>query len=149
MTVARVAAGLGCDRGTPLDTVQAALEQALQQAGLEASQLVMLATVEAKADEPAFHALAAALGLPLRFYAAAELARVPVPNPSAAVMRHMGTPSVSEAAALLAAQASSPDALLAGKHKLRGPCGRHATVSLARLPADIGPHPSSIQKESP
>jgi len=56
---------------------------------------------------------------------------VPVPNPSETVRKHTGTPSVSEAAALLAAGAGAQ--LLLEKHRLRGPDGRNATVSIARI----------------
>ena len=78
----------------------------------------------------------------MRFYAPAELATVPVPNPSETVLRYTGTPSVSEAAALLTAgqgaglppQPPAPmQALVVEKHRLRGPDGRNATVSLARI----------------
>ena len=48
--------------------------------------------------------VARACGWTLRFYAAAELAQVMVPNPSETVRKHTGTPSVSEAAALLGLQ---------------------------------------------
>ena len=51
--------------------------------------------------------------------------------------RYTGTPSVSEAAALLAAGtslAADPGALLVEKHRLRGADGRNATVSIARMP---------------
>ena len=47
--------------------------------------------------------------------------------------KHTGTPSVSEAAAILCAGAEQTD-LLIEKHKLRGPDGRNATVSIARIP---------------
>ena len=70
----------------------------------------------------------------LHWYSAAQLAAVPVPNPSATVQRYMGTPSVSEAAALLAAQ-TDLSALVVEKHKLRGPDGKNATVSIARMAA--------------
>ncbi|RTL47419.1 MAG: cobalamin biosynthesis protein [Rhodocyclaceae bacterium] len=132
MTLPKIAAGLGCDRGTPFATVAQVLDEALAQAGVEASQLAVIATIEAKADEAAFLELAAARDLPLRFYSAAQLAAVEVPNPSETVRRYMGTPSVCEAAALLAANAGA-DALVIEKHKLRGPDGRNATVSLARF----------------
>jgi cobalt-precorrin 5A hydrolase len=137
MSLPKIAVGLGCDRGTPFATVNQVLEEALAQASVEASQLAVLATIEAKSDEAAFLELATARGLPLRFYSAAQLAAVEVPNPSETVRRHMGTPSVSEAAALLAANTSindDADALVVEKHKLRGPDGRNATVSLARFP---------------
>ena len=126
----QVAVGLGCDRGTPLATVAQTLDAALAQAGLGRAQVVVLASIEAKRDEPAFAALATQCGWPLRFFSAAELAAVPVPNPSATVLRHMGTPSVSEAAAVLAGQTTSAS-LVVEKFKYRGPDGRHATVSIA------------------
>ena len=128
MSGERLAVGLGCDRGTPLATVEAALVQALNGAGLQRAQVAVLASIEAKADEAAFLQLAAANCWPLRFYAAAQLAAVPVPNPSETVRRYMGTPSVSEAAALLAAANRT---LLVEKFKLRGADGKNATVSLA------------------
>ena len=129
-TLMHVAVGLGCDRGTPLATVVHALDAALAQAGLVREQVRVLASIEAKRDEPAFMELAAQGGWPLRFFSAAELAAVPVPNPSATVLRHMGTPSVSEAAALLAGQATAAQ-LFVEKFKYKGADGRNATVSIA------------------
>ena len=56
---------------------------------------------------------------------------------SETVRKYTGTPSVSEAAALLAAgadgQPAPMSALLIEKHKLRGPDGRNATVSVAAI----------------
>lgn len=126
----QVAVGLGCDRGTPLATVVHALDAALAQAGLAREQVRELASIEAKRDEVAFLELAALGGWPLQFFSAAELAAVPVLNPSATVLRYMGTPSVSEAAALLAAQATAAQ-LLVEKFKYKGADGRNATVSIA------------------
>ncbi|MEN9482155.1 MAG: hypothetical protein RJB37_35 [Pseudomonadota bacterium] len=72
-----------------------------------------------------------------------------VPNPSETVRRHTGTPSVSEAAALLAAgRADEMRALVVEKHRLRGPDGRHATVSVARL-RDAVPPLESPEPEIP
>lgn len=128
-----VAIGLGCDRGTPLATVLHTLDAALAQAGLARAQVRVLATIEAKHDEASFLELAALGDWPLQFFSAAELAAVPVLNPSATVLRYMGTPSVSEAAALLAAQATAPQ-LLVEKFKHKGADGRNATVSIAPFP---------------
>lgn len=130
MTSAQVAVGLGCDRGTPLATVEAALEQALASVGLTLQNVAVLASIDMKADEEAFLQLSAMRSWPLHFYAASQLAEVVVPNPSETVRRYMGTPSVSEAAALLAA---SSQTLLVEKFKLRGADGRNATVSIAPL----------------
>lgn len=129
----QVAIGLGCDRGTPLATVVHTLDAALAHAGLLRGQVRVLATIEAKRDEVAFIELAAQGGWPLQFFSVAELAAVPVPNPSATVLRYMGTPSVSEAAALLAAQATV-DQLIVEKFKYKGDDGRNATVSIASFP---------------
>lgn len=132
----RVAVGLGCDRGTPLATLERAVAEALALAGAQLVDVAAAGSIDLKADEPALLALAAQHGWPLMFYTAAHLATVTVPNPSEIVRKHTGSPSVSEAAALLAASASSQAlpaaALLVEKHKYRGADGRNATVSLAR-----------------
>ncbi|MDQ3060913.1 MAG: cobalamin biosynthesis protein [Pseudomonadota bacterium] len=133
-----VAVGLGCDRGTPLATVIQALDAALAQAGLQRAQVRALATIEAKRDEVAFTELAALGGWSLQFFSVAELAAVPVPNPSATVSRHMGTPSVSEAAALLAAGADAHH-LLVEKFRHQGADRKNATISIARIPHDTHP----------
>ena len=56
-----------------------------------------------------------------------------VPNPSETVRTHTGTPSVSEAAALLAAGTDKRN-LIIEKHSHQGPDGRNATISIARIP---------------
>ena len=132
----RIAVGLGCDRGTPLATLQQALGEALALAGACMADVAAAASIDLKADEPGLLALAALHGWPMTFYTPAQLAAVPVPNPSETVRRHTGSPSVSEAAALLAAspegQVLPGTALLVEKHKFKGADGRNATVSLAR-----------------
>ena len=86
-----------------------------------------------KASEPALLTLAEEQNWSIRFYPAAELSKVDVPNPSETVRKHTGTPSVSAAAALLAAGTDKRD-LLIEKHCHKGPDGRNATVSIARIP---------------
>lgn len=129
-----VALGLGCDRGTPSETIARAIDEALAQAGANLADVRAVASIDLKADEAGLLELAASHGWTIAFHPAATLAGVPVPNPSETVRRHTGTPSVSEAAALLAAGADLTH-LIVEKHKLRGPDGRNATVSVARLPA--------------
>ena len=132
----KIAVGLGCDRGTSLATLQQALGEALALAGACVGDVAAAASIDLKADEPGLLALAARHGWSMTFYAPAQLAAVPVPNPSETVRRHTGSPSVSEAAALLAASAAGQvlpgTALLVEKHKYKGADGRNATVSLAR-----------------
>jgi len=128
--------GLGCDRGVALATVREAVQAALALAGAQPGQVVMAASITIKQDEAALLALALEYGWPLVFYPPEKLARVAVPNPSETVRKYTGTPSVSEAAALLAAgPTTSMTALVVEKHKHRGADGRNATVSIARINA--------------
>lgn len=128
----RVILGVGCDRGTPLETLRSAVARALAAAGIGHESVCGLATIDKKSDEPCIRQLAEQEGWPLAFFTAAQLAAVPVPNPSETVRRYMGTPAVAEAAALLAAKAGI-ERLLVEKHKHRGADGRNATVSIARM----------------
>ena len=130
----RLALGLGCDRGTPAATIRQAIDEALARAGATLADVEAVASIDLKADEAGLLEVARACGWTLRFYAAVELAQVTVPNPSETVRKHTGTPSVSEAAALLAA-GTDLSHLLLEKHRLRGPDGRNATVSIARMPS--------------
>jgi cobalamin biosynthesis protein CbiG len=131
----KIALGLGCDRNTPLATLRTAIDEALLACHAELSDVSAVASIDLKADEPAMLQLATEQGWQIHFYSASELATVDVPNPSETVRKHTGTPSVSEAAALLAAQPNSLDKsqLLIEKHRHRGPDGRNATVSIARI----------------
>lgn len=130
----RFAMGLGCDRGVALDTVREAVRDALAAAGAQPAQVVAAASITLKKDEAALLALAKEHGWPLHFYEAHELAAVEVPHPSETVRHYTGTPSVSEAAALLAAGPDTPmTALVVEKHKHKGADGRNATVSIARI----------------
>jgi cobalt-precorrin 5A hydrolase len=98
-----VAVGVGASRGCPERELEDLVTATLEEAGMTHAAVALLASAEVKASEPALLALARARRWPLRFYSAGMLARVPVPTPSAVVAAHVGTPSVAEAAALLAA----------------------------------------------
>ncbi len=129
----KITLGLGCDRGTPATTIARCIDEALALANATLADVQAVASIDLKADEIGLAEVASANGWLIRFYAAAELALVAVPNPSETVRKYTGTPSVSEAAALLAAGADQTH-LIIEKHKLRGPDGRNATVSIARIP---------------
>ena len=118
---ARVVAGVGCSLGCPADELRALVDATVADAG---GALVAMATVDRRAEEPCMVATAAALGVPLLTYAADQLAAVPVPTPSAVVAKHVGTPSVAEAAALLSGMR-----LIV--HKRRS---AHATCAVAQWP---------------
>ncbi|MEU2262339.1 cobalamin biosynthesis protein [Streptomyces sp. NPDC019645] len=120
----RFVVGVGARRGAPVDEVIGLVREALREAGAPAGSVVAVATVAAKAGEPGIVAAAAALGVPLRTYPAARLARVPVPHPSAAAAA-VGTSSVAEAAAL-----ADGGELVVGKRKSGGQ-GRPGAVTCA------------------
>ena len=134
----RLALGLGCDRGTPAATIAQAIDTALASIGASRRDVVTVASITLKADEAGLLEAVAAAGWTPRFFPPQLLAAVAVPNPSETVRKYTGTPSVAEAAALLAAGtdlATDPCALRVEKHRLRGSDGRNATVSIARMPA--------------
>lgn len=128
-----VTLGLGCDRSTPASTITRCIAEALAACGRTPADVQAVASIVLKADEPGLLEVIAHHGWPALFYPASELAAVDVPNPSETVRKYTDTPSVSEAAALLAAGADKSH-LLIEKHRLRGPDGRNATVSIARIP---------------
>jgi cobalt-precorrin 5A hydrolase len=127
----KVVLGIGCDRGTPLQTLEDAIDSVLDSVNLTKKAVLQLATIDKKSDELAILQLAEKYCWPLNFYPAEQLAEVEVPSPSAVVLKYMGTPSVSEAAALLAANADMSN-LIVEKFKLRGADGKNATVSVVK-----------------
>lgn len=129
----KLALGLGCDRGTPVATIEECIREALESIAAGIHDIHAVASIDLKADERGLLELEIRHGWQLSFFSADELAAVPVPNPSEIVRRHTGTPSVSEASALLAAGADATH-LIVEKHRLRGADGRSATVSIARIP---------------
>ncbi len=99
--------GLGCDKNTPPDLVARGVDWFLGEHGLSKASVCALATIDLKAEEPAFLELSRRETWPLLTYPAAELDRVEgIENPSEVVKKYVGTRSVGEAACLLAAGAS-------------------------------------------
>lgn len=97
-------AGMGCNRGTAVGELRRLLWDALAAAALSPLSLAAIASVDVKADEPGLMELARELGIPFWTFPREALRAVTeVPTPSELVARHVGTPSVCEAAALLAA----------------------------------------------
>jgi len=126
--------GMGCERDTSLTVLERLVQRTLSQSGLAEDAVAGLASIDRKGDEPALLALAAARGWPLKLFTAAQLAPVAVPNPSEAVAREMGTASVAEAAAWLAAAASPgepPSERLISKTIEHAEAGEQGAATLA------------------
>ncbi|MBC8519043.1 MAG: cobalamin biosynthesis protein [Gammaproteobacteria bacterium] len=128
----RLMLGVGCDRNTPLETVETALSNALKQINASHDQVDGMATIDKKSDEVALLQLADSHGWRCTYFSAEQLSEVEVPNPSDVVMKYMGTPAVAEAAAILAAETTMDD-LLIEKYKYRGKDGKNATISVVEI----------------
>lgn len=85
----------------------------LNDKGITIKAIKSIATIDVKKDEKVVGELMRC-GYEVRFYSAGELSDIIVPNPSVTVEKHVGTSSVSEAAAMLSADNNQ---LLLEKHK--------------------------------
>jgi cobalt-precorrin 5A hydrolase len=127
---ASLAAGIGCNRGTSQEEIQALLDHVLLKFNLAAGSLRCLASIDLKADETGLVNTAQALNLPILFYTKTELDDVEnILNPSETVQKHIGVKSVCEAAALMASQKGD---LIVPKQKTR-----NVTVAIARIPCTL------------
>jgi precorrin-4 C11-methyltransferase len=88
-------------RAEPAQEILNEMHEAMEQQGLM-PYAKEYCTIDVKADEPLVRLLRDR-GETVRLFTSEELAAIPVPHPSDTVARHVGTPSVSEAAALLGA----------------------------------------------
>jgi cobalt-precorrin 5A hydrolase/precorrin-3B C17-methyltransferase len=126
--------GIGCERGAEAEEIGTLARRALAEAGLAEGAVAAVVSIDVKADEPAVLALAAALGVPARFFDAAALeAETPrLVNPSELVFREVGCHGVAEGAALAAAGPAG--ALVVAKTK-----SARATCAIARAPGIVAP----------
>ncbi|MCP4746206.1 MAG: cobalamin biosynthesis protein CbiG [Desulfobacteraceae bacterium] len=118
-------AGIGCNRNTDKEEIKTLLFRILDSHGLAAASLAAIASIDLKANEAGLQELAGELDLPFLTFSKMQLQDVKqVPNPSEQVNKHIGVPSVCEAAAILAARKGP---LIVPKHKTR-----NVTVAIAR-----------------
>lgn len=98
--------GIGCERGTSKKLIEGAIAEVFKAHHLAEAAIAGLATIDLKADEVGIVEFCRDRDLPLRCFSPEQLKTIEVPNPSNVVESEVGTPSVSEAAAVLAAQNS-------------------------------------------
>ncbi|SME93001.1 cobalt-precorrin 5A hydrolase / precorrin-3B C17-methyltransferase [Tistlia consotensis] len=127
-----LALGVGCERGCAPEELRALVRDSLAEAGLAEAAVAGVFSLDLKADEPAVQALAAALGVPARFFGAGRLEQETprLATPSDLVFAEVGCHGVAEAAALAAAGAEA--ALVLAKRK-----SRRATCAVALAPAPL------------
>ncbi len=133
--------GVGCERGTARRVIEAGIEQVCGTHGLAPGAIAGVASLDLKADEPGLMELCRDRGWPLRCFTAAELSTVPVPNPSPLVEQVVQTPSVAEAAAMLAA--AGPLRINKQVVRLAGELGA-ATLALAQAVEEYTGHPGQL-----
>ena len=129
-TAPTLVVGLGCQRGCPVETLRALLDQTLDAQRIDLGQIRALASIDLKRDEPGLLALAAQLGLPLTCFSSQQLAPYApqLSHRSAIAYERTGCYGVAESAALALAEqlARSPAKLLVPRQKYA-----QATLALA------------------
>ncbi len=100
--------GIGCNKGTAKQLIEAAIQQVLRENQLEEKAVAGITTIDIKANEAGLIELCRERNLPLKTFSADVLRTVCVPNPDIVVGKQVGTPSVAEAAALCAASDFTP-----------------------------------------
>lgn len=122
-------AGIGCNRGTGADVIEAAVRDVFSRHGLSTGSIRSVATIDLKRDEEGLLRFARGYGLPVEYYDRESLSAADFPSPASEVARkYAGTPAVCESAAIL----SSGAGLIVPKASFRGA----VTVAVARLPFD-------------
>lgn len=120
--------GIGCNRGTAVEELEAGVLSTLQELRLSVKSVRNIATIDLKKDEKGLLALCAKYGWELVTYTPSELNTVQLPNPSETVFKYTGAYGVSEPSALLS---SGADHWLLEKKK-----SGNMTLSVARVSYD-------------
>jgi len=122
--------GLGCQRGCPVSTLLALLDQALAAHQIARHDIKALASIDLKRDEPALIELARQLDLELRYFSSEQLAayEAQLSHQSQIAFERTGCYGVAESAALALAEqlAQAPAKLLIPRQKYA-----QATLALA------------------
>lgn len=115
--------GIGCKRGVTEKNIADAVILALKTTSVDEQCIVGVASIDVKRSELGLHSYILNQGLDSKYFSSEELKCIQVPNPSKNPMKAVGTPSVAEAAAILASNGK----LIIEKQKLNG-----VTVALAK-----------------
>jgi cobalt-precorrin 5A hydrolase / precorrin-3B C17-methyltransferase len=128
--------GIGCQKGTSRELIEMAIAHLSQAHNISQEAIAGLATLDLKTQETGILEFCRDSNtqhrhLPLRTFTAAQLAAIPTEQPCGIAQTTVGTPSVAEAAAILAA---APHAqLLVAKQIFRHEdYGGSVTVAIAK-----------------
>jgi cobalamin biosynthesis protein CbiG len=124
--------GIGCQQGASGESIESAILQTLALSDLRIADVVGVASIDLKAQEPGILEVCAKYHWQLQTYSAAELNNVQIQQPSTTVAQLVGTNSVAEAAAMLA----SGQELLVRK-QIYSIDGKFITVAIASLTSKV------------
>ena len=94
--------GIGCERNTARALIEQAIDETCQTYHFAKEAIAGIASIDLKADEAGIVEVCQRRNLIFKTFTAAQLNEVEVPTPSTVVKQEVGTPSVAEAAAILA-----------------------------------------------
>ena len=134
--------GIGCERNTSKELIKYAIDDSLSSSKLSELSIAGFATIELKRDEKAILEIVEEKILPIKFYSPEELSIINVPNPSNVVFQEMGTPSVAEAACLIAAGEGGK--LIKTKKIYKKEGHGAVTISIAESINQYAPHKGEI-----
>jgi cobalt-precorrin 5A hydrolase len=118
--------GVGLHWDTSKETIQKGLEICLRQFQLSPKSIAKIVSIKKPKDIEGLVNFAKEMKVPLEYIEKDELTKVKIPNPSEIVKSFEGTPSVSEAAVILASKGS----LVVEKQKFPP----NLTIAIARIP---------------
>jgi len=95
-------AGIGCERGTSRELIETAIDETCKTYHLATESIAGVVSIDLKADEVGIIEVCQRRNLLFKTFTSEELKSVDVPTPSEVVQQEVGTPSVAEAAAILA-----------------------------------------------
>ncbi|MEM7761598.1 MAG: precorrin-3B C(17)-methyltransferase [Cyanobacteria bacterium P01_A01_bin.40] len=94
--------GIGCERGTSSELINHAINETCKAHHLATEAIAGIVSIDLKADELGIIEVCQQRKLIFKTFTAQQLNQVDVPTPSPVVQEEVGTPSVAEAAAILA-----------------------------------------------
>lgn len=115
--------GMGCNRGTSADEIEAVIKETLDELNFSIKSVKAICTIDLKKDEEGLLSVADQYDWQFVYYSPDELNKVKISNPSDVVYKYTGAYGVSEPAALLY---SGADELVLEKKK-----SGNVTISVA------------------
>ena len=152
--------GIGCERDTAKELIEYAVEKVCQAQHLAIAAVAGVATIDLKVDETGLIEFVHERDWPLRCFQAETLQTVAVPTPSDVVQQVVGTPSVAEAAAMVAAGVADASGLRVKKQVVKQDGVKGAvTVAIAQSEREytgrtgqlhlVGTGPGSLDQITP